>query len=356
MESNNGKTFSVLRTFDAFPKTQAQYQQSNDNTSKKITIKTILFYLYLLFIAWSEFGSFFGGYLDEQYIVDDTPRETAQINIDFFIRTPCELLNVAVRDQTRDIFIISEKLNFENMPFFIPGDIKAIDNPKKVKTPELDELLSQAIPAEFREKLDTSKMIGSDNFDGCHIFGSVPITKVEGQLQITSKMFSPFDIGGIPADAKIDFSHVINELSFGEFFPYIDNQLDNTARLTNKPATSFKYSLHVVPTIYKSLGATLNTNQYSLSESISEVKNIGGFEAAGIMISYKFESLTVVVEDKRISFLQFIVRLITILCLIVYITTWLYKLADKILILIGGKKWSLYDDSPMKSKQGLLDS
>lgn len=47
-----------------------------------------------------------------------------------------------------------------------------------------------------------------------------------------------------------NFSHHINELSFGPFYPSLKNPLDSTLAVTKSNFHKFQYYLSVVPTIY----------------------------------------------------------------------------------------------------------
>lgn len=128
----------------------------------------MLTYLFLLFIAWTEFGEYFGGYIDQQYVVDSQVRDTVQINMDIYVNTKCDWLQINVRDQTMDRKLVLEELQLEEMPFFIPYDTK-VNDINEIITPELDEILGEAIPAEFREKLDTRSFFDESD-PNRHIF------------------------------------------------------------------------------------------------------------------------------------------------------------------------------------------
>ncbi|SCU90511.1 LAME_0E08878g1_1 [Lachancea meyersii CBS 8951] len=342
---------SGLRTFDAFPKTDAQHVKK----SSKGGVSSILTYLFLAFIAWSEFGSFFGGYVDHQYGVSSDMRETAQINMDLFVHTPCKWLSVFANDITGDRKLVQNELSFEDLPFYIPYGTN-VDGRNEIRTPGLDEVLAKAIPAQFREKLDFSALADDQEFDGCHIFGSIPINMVRGDLHITVRGFSLADFQRTPQEA-INFSHVFNELSFGDFYPYIDNPLDKTGRLTSEAAKSYRYHTSVVPTTFRKLGAEVHTFQYSLGETESTVSGSQFGRRGpipGIVLSYNFEALSITVSDERISFWQFIVRLIAILSFIVYIVSWAFRLTDKLLVVVLGPKWSLRYQSDNRQNTGIL--
>ncbi|EDO16097.1 hypothetical protein Kpol_1001p9 [Vanderwaltozyma polyspora DSM 70294] len=345
-----------LKTFDAFPKTEERHVKKSVNGG----LSSILTYFMLLLIAWTEFGSYFGGYIDEQYSVDPTIRETVQINMDMYIKMPCQLIHVNAMDETMDRKFVSNELIFEDMPFFVPYGTK-VNNKNDIVSPGLDEIIGEAIPAEFREKLDFKSQVDADGnplfkVDGCHIYGSVKLNRVAGELQFTAKGWGYRDNGRAPLD-QIDFNHVINEFSFGDFYPYIDNPLDGTAKIEKQKSISrYIYSTSVVPTIFQKLGAEVDTNQYSLAEYHTAPKD-GKIKLTtsipGIFFRYDFEPLSIVISDKRLSFVQFIVRLVAILSFILYMASWLFRGTDFLLVNTLGPKWSLRFQ-PTMDNNGLL--
>lgn len=304
-----------------------------------------------MFIAWSEFGSYFGGYVDQQYIVDDQVRETVPINLDLYVNMPCKHIQIHSRDITGDRRFVSEDVEMEGMPFYIPIGTR-LNEMNEIVTPELDEILGEAIPAQFRESFPSSGD-GQDNFNGCHIFGSIPVNKVKGELHITAQGWGYRSQARVPED-QLNFAHVINELSFGDFYPYIDNPLDNTGKFSENNVKAFYYFTAVVPTLYRKMGAEVDTYQYSLSEAEYGPKS-KAISIPGIFVRYQFEPMKIVVTDNRIGFFSFILRLVDILALIIYSMSWLFRFADRLIILVLGPKWSLRYSRDQTPSHGLLE-
>lgn len=313
---------------------------------------SIMMYLFLLFIAWGEFGSYFGGYLDEQYIIDPELRQTTQINMDVMVQMPCKYLDVKATDITRDINDVSKRLVFKNIPFFVPYGT-TFDSVNEVRTPDIDGMLADAIPLKFRENIPDADLPEEFEFNGCHIYGSIPVNRVKGELHITPKGWRYSSRQRVPHD-EINLTHIFNEFSFGEFFPYIDNTLDQVGRYAQQRLTRFHYFVSVLPTIYRKMGAVVDTNQYSVSHNDITYTS-SRLYTPGIFILYNFEALTVVVQDKRISFWAFLIRLVTMLSFIVYIAAWAFRLVDWLLISTLGPRWSLRYGEPHDSSKGLLE-
>lgn len=282
------------------------------------------------------------------------------MNMDIYVKTPCKYLDVNIRDKTLDRKLVSKELNLEDMPFFIPHGTDVINAMKEIVSPDLDNVLGNAIPAQFREKLDTKSMYEEEDniaFDGCHVFGSILANRVAGELQITAKGHGYADFIRTPSE-EMDFAHVINEFSFGDFYPYINNPLDGTAKFNlEQPRTTYIYDTAIVPTVYEKLGAKVDTNQYAVSEyhyNPEQDQGKGPVKIPGIFLRYDFEPLSIHISDVRLSFLQFLVRLVAILSFVVYTASWAFRLLDLALLTCFGPRWSLLYQSDSKS-HGILD-
>ncbi|KAI3405051.2 hypothetical protein KGF56_002136 [Candida oxycetoniae] len=337
-----------VKTFDAFPKVDPQHQVR----SKRGGLSTILTYLFGLLILWIEIGGYIGGYVDRQFVVDNVVRSDLTINIDMIVAMPCAFIHTNVEDITRDRFLAGETLNFEGINFFIPLGFK-INNPIDFhQTPDLDEVVQESLRAEFRQ---SSSRI-NQGAPACHIFGSIPVNQVKGDFRITGKGFGYRDRSHVPFEA-LNFTHAIQEFSYGDFFPYLNNPLDATGKVTNEKLQAFVYHARVVPTLYEKLGLEVDTNQYSLTENHYVVKTdeisrkLQGIP--GIYFRYEFEPIKMIIREKRIPFFQFIVRIGTICGGILVAAGYLFKLYEKLLVIFFGKKF--VDQGKEKKEGGLLD-
>lgn len=301
--------------------------------STRGSYNTIFTFLCLLFLTWAEIGSFFGGRIDHQFVVDNTVSQNLTINVDILIAMPCNFLHTNVRDLTDDRFLAAEALKYEGFSFFIPPSYRVNDD-KSVTTPDLNEIMAEGIVAQFMDRGDHKQ----SGHPACHIYGSIPVTKVSGDFHITAKGYGYRDRAHVDIEA-LNFTHVISEFSFGQFYPYINNPLDATARVTETNLDAFTYYLTVVPTKYHKLGAEVDTNQYSMSlqKKTYSLENRG---IPGIFFKYDFEPITMIVEDKRIPFLQWLVRLATIYGGVIVAAQWSMKALDNLLILFYGKKFA----------------
>lgn len=337
-----------VRTFDAFPKVDAQHtvRSSRGGFSTLLTIGMTLL------IVWIEVGGFLGGYVDHQFTVDDEVRSDMLINIDLLVAMPCEFIHTNVVDITNDRFLAGEMLNFEGTHFYVPQPFVVNNENNDHETPDLDHIMQENIKAEFR-------VIGAKVNQGapaCHIFGSIPVNRVSGDFHITGKGLGYRDRLFVPFES-LNFSHAISEFSYGDFYPLINNPLDFTAKITEEKLQAYKYYSKIVPTIYEKLGIVIDTNQYSLTEQHQAYKITprGRPELIpGIFFHYDFEPIKLIISERRLSFLQFVARLGTIIGGLVVLAGYTFKVYDKTLRLLFGRKYA--DKDTEKRQGGLLDN
>lgn len=337
-----------VKTFDAFPKVDPQHQVR----SQRGGLSTLLTYFLGLLILWVEVGGYIGGYVDRQFLVDDVLRSDLTINLDMIVAMPCEYLHTNVEDITRDRFLAGETLNFEGVKFFIPPNF-SINNPNDFhETPDLDEVMQESLRAEFSQ---LGRRV-NEGAPACHIFGSIPVNQVKGDFRITAKGFGYRDRLFVPLEA-LNFSHVIQEFSYGDFYPFLNNPLDATGKVTEENLQTYLYHAKVVPTLYEKLGLEVDTTQYSLTENHHVVKvdphSKRPQEILGIYFAYEFEPIKLIIREKRIPFLQFIAKLGTIAGGVVVAAGYLFKLYEKLLLILFGKKY--VEQGKERKEGGLLD-
>ena len=58
------------------------------------------------------------------------------------------------------------------------------------------------------------------------MYGSMQVNRVQADFHITAKGHGYFAPGEHVEHQRFNFSHVVNELSFGEYYPKLENPLD----------------------------------------------------------------------------------------------------------------------------------
>lgn len=330
--------------FDAFPKVDS----SHSVRSQRGGLSTIMTIFCMLFILWIQVGGYLGGYVDRRFCVDSTVHLSLNINIDLVVAMPCQFLLTNVMDITSDNYMAGEVLNFQGTGFSVPEKFRLNSHNDEHETPELDEIMAQTLRAEY----SVTGARANEDAPACHIFGTIPVNQVKGEFYIISRGMNYFD--GLYVDPSAqNFSHVFYELSFGEFFPFINNPLDFTAKTTDEPQQQYKYFTKVVPTVYQKLGLPIDTNQYSLTE-IHHISDQEDPRPAGIYLSYSFEPIKLYIREQRISFILFIAKLATILSGLLIAGGYIFRLYEKLLVIIFGRKYVEKDTE--KKEGGLLDN
>lgn len=323
------KSFSKkVRVFDAFPKVDSEHSVR----SQRGGLSTILTGLCMLLIIWVQIGGYLGGYVDHRFSVDKEIRLSLNINVDIVVATPCLELVTNVMDFTSDRYLAGEVLNFQGTEFRIPEMFRVNSHNNEHVTPELDEIMTETLRAEY--SLKGARV--NENAPACHVFGTIPVNQVKGEFYITSRAAAIYNAGAM--ETLSNFSHVVYEFSYGEFFPFINNPLDFTAKTTDEFQQSYKYFAKVVPTVYEKLGLVIDTTQYSITE-IHHKSGANDLRPAGIYFSYSFEPIKLYIKENRISFFLFLAKLATILSGLLIAGGYLFRLYESLLVIVFGRKF-----------------
>ena len=208
--------------------------------------------------------------------------------------------------------------------------------------------------------------------DSCRIYGSLEGNKVQGDFHITARGHGYMEFG---APHHLDhnsfnFSHYINELSFGPHYPALLNPLDKTTSATKDNFYKYQYFLSVVPTIFTKRRvstksgtldpaavpqpATLDMAPDATRDKDGVVKHIANPNAGqdsksiftnqyaatsqshqvtpntipGIFFKYDIEPILLIVSEQRSSFLGLLVRLVNVMSGIVVGGGWMFQLTE----------------------------
>jgi hypothetical protein len=154
---------------------------------------------------------------------------------------------------------------------------------------------------------------------------------------------------------EFNFSHHINELSFGPFYPSLINPLDNTVASTEANFYKFQYYCNVVPTIYTtdvhrlSLSppvtdsnaephiskSTVWTNQYSVTGQNHAVSEMS---VPGIFVKYDIEPILLVVTEEWGGLLALLVRLVNVVSGVLVAGSWFLRLTEWAVEMWGGAR------------------
>ncbi|EGF81798.1 hypothetical protein BATDEDRAFT_86854 [Batrachochytrium dendrobatidis JAM81] len=292
-----------LASLDAFPKIEKQLQQ----TTKSGGLVSLMMLAVLVYLACTEIYRWRS--IDQRYdfIVDQTRshEHSLQINVDLTIAMDCKVLRADIQDISRTSLVLKDAIHATPTVFRTQGAVKY--------TREHNQYIAQihkGLRDSSRDLEDHASESGTP--DACRFRGSFQANKVEGMLHFTALGHGYFGVH-TPHDA-INFTHRIDELSFGARYPDLHNPLDHTLEIGTTNFDSFMYFLGVVPTIYvdkaRSLfGATLLTNQYAVTEFSHAVDPQNPDALPGIFIKYHIEPISVRITESRLGLVQFTTRM-----------------------------------------------
>ncbi|KAG0175855.1 hypothetical protein DFQ29_006859 [Apophysomyces sp. BC1021] len=285
-----------VAAFDAFPKVEAD----NQTRSEKGGFLTVILACFLVLLTMSEFSEYRKMQTNYHFLVDSTIETTIPINMDLTVAMPCPALRVHVYDISGQRIHLTEDLKLIPAEFSIGTAAKysAISNPTYIH-----EIVKAASGKKYDERI-------AADMGACRIFGSIRANKVAANLHITS-LGHGYHSHEHTEHSLLNFTHRIDEFSFGQFYAGLVNPLDNSVEVAESNFEIFQYILSVVPTTYTDhKKRVLLTNQYAVTDSRKSVqeKSASGF-VPGIFFKYDIEPISVQISQFRASFTHFLVRL-----------------------------------------------
>jgi endoplasmic reticulum-Golgi intermediate compartment protein 3 len=170
----------------------------------------------------------------------------------------------------------------------------------------------------------------TDLNEGCRVHGHLEVNKVAGNFHIApGQSFQQHhlhvhSLRNIRLN-RLNTTHSIDSLSFGEFFPNQINPLSDTVQIANDGAVLFHYYVKIVPSTYVFLNRTeVRTNQYSVTKHRKTILNIvdmNGHQLPGTFFNYEISAIMVKFVEQRRSFAHFL----TSSCAIIVSRTCSYK-------------------------------
>ncbi|KAH8670929.1 endoplasmic reticulum vesicle transporter-domain-containing protein [Xylariales sp. PMI_506] len=342
---------SFVKAFDAFPKSKPQYITQTSGGGKW----TIAMAIISAMLFWSELGHWWRGTENHTFAVEKGVGHEMQINMDIVVRMKCKDLHVNVQDAAGDRILAGTKLKEDPTNWMQWVDAKG--NHKLGKDAQgktitgagwHDEGFGEehvhdivALGKKKPKWAKTPKVWGrSGGGDSCRIYGSLDLNRVQGDFHITARGHGYAESGEHLDHKLFNFSHVINEFSYGPFYPNLVNPLDRTLNIAPVNFNKFQYFMSVVPTVYTvghahSASRTIVTNQYAVTEQSHEVNER---MVPGIFFKYDIEPILLTVEETRDSYLTFLVKIINVLSGVLVAGHWGYTLSDWIRDVIGRRR------------------
>ncbi|KAK7043883.1 hypothetical protein VNI00_008049 [Paramarasmius palmivorus] len=314
-----------LAQFDAFPKLPSTYKSRSESRG----FMTVLIGLLALLLMLNDIGEYIWGWPDYEFSVDKDGSSFININLDILVAMPCRYLSVDLRDAVGDRLMLSASPKHDGKGMMrLRRDGKKFDVGKATKLREHAAMLSaqQAVKQSRNSRGFFDAILGRGSSSaakfkptyeyethgsGCRIYGSLEVKKVTANLHITTLGHGYASYEHVD-HSQMNLSHVINEFSFGPYFPDITQPLDYSFEVTNEHFVAYQYFLHVVPTTYIApRSEPLRTNQYSVTHYTRVLEHNKG--TPGIFFKFDLDPMSLTIHQRTTSFLQLIIRCVGVL-------------------------------------------
>jgi len=349
------RVLATVKELDAFPKVPETYKEPSTAGRGTLSVAT---FLLISFLVLSEIRYHMDSDLKFDYKVDLDKNETVSLNIDVTVAMECGYLGADVLD-------ISNKHNawisggsIEEEPVFFDLSprqkeyqlmVTTLNNRLKSEYHALHKFLWKSGVRAAGHNMPPREDIPDRKPDACRYHGTVEIGKVAGNFHVTAGRSIPFPRGHAHLALMIDddaynFSHRIDEFSFGERSPGKINPLDGDLKITKHHRHAFQYFLQVVPTAVSTSHAQLDTFQYAVTEQTRPIDHESGSHGVpGIFMKYDFASFKVEVKEEAVAWYTLIIRICGIVGGVFATSTMLTSYGDSarhLLAMIFGKTFS----------------
>ncbi|KAI9503404.1 hypothetical protein GGI26_002993 [Coemansia sp. RSA 1358] len=297
-----------ISQFDAFPKVDGVYRKRTlSGGLLSVAVAAVMVYM-----LWCEAVEYLTYRQTHQFIIDATVQRDVQINVDMTVAMPCALLRVDVLDVSGDSKAVRSSLRTltitRSQGFKHHSLERSINH---VGDRHVHDIIREAERRAPRKDLGGEALeLGHMADLACHIDGSVLVSKVAGLFHVTAHGHGHG--GAYVPQRMLNFTHRIDELSFGPLYPSLVNPLDNTLHVVRDSNAAISYFVSVISTTYISPAShRLSTNQYAVNEFRKSYgpHSQDGSGVPGIFLEYSFEPIAVEVREHRISFPVFLIRL-----------------------------------------------
>ncbi|RDW81997.1 hypothetical protein BP6252_03109 [Coleophoma cylindrospora] len=359
------KPGNIVQAFDYFPKAKPQYITQTSGGGKW-TVAMITVSCLLIF---SEFRVWWQGQEEHTFAVEKGVGHSMQLNMDIVVAMQCQDIHINVQDAAGDRILAADILKRDptNWGQWVDNGVHKLghDAHGRIVTGEgwhnlehddgfgeehVHDILAAAGNGKKAKFGKTPRVRGAGRGDSCRIYGSFFVNKVQGDFHITARGHGYQEMGQHLDHNAFNFSHIVNELSFGLFYPSLLNPLDKTIATTPNHFHKFQYFLSVVPTIY-SAGRDIFTNQYAVTE---QSHMVGDRSVPGIFFKYDIEPMLLTIEERRDGFLRFVVKVVNVFSGVLVAGHWGFTLTEWAMSVWGRRRKS-YSDGVLTGKASFDD-
>lgn len=311
---------SGLKAFDAFPKVEKSYRAERTTRGAVLSIFLALSVFYLFI---SEFTWYLGGFESHHFVVEKEIKDHMNINVDITVAMACKDLAINVQDITGDRVLAGNSLRKVAVDWD-EGKSHHLDKAHQdADAYDLQKVLKSARKRKF------SKSKEKKDGKACRVYGIMEVHHVAGDFHFTAEGVGYMSTRSVFLE-DMNFTHRIDELSFGNFYSKLVNPLDGTHADSASHFHRFQYFLNVVPTTYTSGGTVIKTNQYAVTEQSRHTDDSQAEFFPGIFFKYDIEPVSLIVNDTRMPFMQFLIRLLGVLGGLVVSTDLVHKTMNSV--------------------------
>jgi len=338
-----GKKFAldIVKELDSFPKVQEDAYEPSTYSSVTLTVLVSIFGLWLII---SEVRFF----LQERYVYKFVPdieyESKLPLNIDITVASPCDSIGADIVDTTGQNMMLFGEMITDDTWWDMTEEQKVHFDQMRV----INEYLREDYHSmkdilwmfDDYNKLKLQLPIRTENPgvlpDACRIHGSLILNKVTGNFHITpgKSLIVPGGhvhlTGPFFGPGATNFSHRINQFSFGIPAKGILYPLEGEIHVTNESDISFKYFIDVVATDVKSHSNEIKTYQYSAKDIQRPIKH-GNEGMSGIFFQYDTNALKVIIAEDEMTILHLIIHLASTLGGLFLLFNFIKFLLDKFL-------------------------
>lgn len=202
------KASSVVKAFDAFPKTKASYTQQTHNGG----VWTIVLVIASALLTFSELKRWWIGDTTHSFSVEQGVGHDLQINLDVVIAMKCDDLHVNVQDASGDRILAGQALHKDTTSWtqWASGSQKRrlaaskqqriedqqrgyFEKPEEYREEDVHDYLSAA--RDNKKFAKTPKLPRGTEADSCRLYGTMHSNKVQGDFHITARGHGYMEFG-----------------------------------------------------------------------------------------------------------------------------------------------------------------
>jgi len=355
-----------VRAFDAFPKTKPSYQTKTHSGG----VWTVALIFLSCILSLSELRRWWAGHTSHAFTVEKGVSHNLQINLDIVMAMKCDDVRINIQDAAGDRILAGESLTRVATTWtqyagkgHLLGSTSQQRNKISGQKIYAEDDVHDYLGAGTSRKVfpSTPRVPKGVTADSCRIFGTLQSNKVQGDFHITARGHGYMEFGEHLDHNSFNFSHQINELSFGPFYPNLENPLDNTFTTTDEHFYKYQYYVSIVPTIYTTnaerldavtkelhvspasgdeevdqlqkkrlLGGLMGrgsvfTNQYAVTEQSHAVPE---FTVPGVFVKYDIEPILLTIAEEWDGWLAMLVRLVNVISGILVAGGWCYQVSE----------------------------